>query len=158
MQYDLVKLHTLGIGQIVAFGGADRSIRAIANRETGQFSPPVILDQLVIFDFLGPDNFAVITSVLKLELHVFAGVGADLRRRRFGDRIGLGVGFEFRERKCKRAQDESGCDCERNSFHGLAPCLVVNSCRRTAPLGLSFKLYWSEPRKHVAVIYLFSAL
>ena len=128
VQFDLVKLHTLGIGQTVAFGGAGRSIRAFAIRvrEGDQFSPPIILDQLVIFDFLGPDNFAVRTIVLKLELHVFACVGADLWRRRFcdkvGDSAGLDVGFEFRKRKRKRAQDESCRDRERNSFHCFAPC------------------------------------
>jgi hypothetical protein len=124
VQFELVKLHTLGIGQVVAFGGAYRSIGAFAitGREGDHFGPPIILDQLVIFDFLCPDNLAVRTIVLKLELHVFAGVGADLWRRRFGRRVGPDVGFEFRKRDCQRAQNKRCRYCVRNSFHCFAPC------------------------------------
>jgi hypothetical protein len=80
----------------------------------------------VKFDFLGPDNFAVRTSVLKLELHVFAEVGAELRRRRFGDRIGLDFGFESRERERQRSQDKRSSYSEHNSFHGFTPFWLLN--------------------------------
>jgi hypothetical protein len=64
-----------------------------------------------IADLLDTDCRLVTAVVRKLELHIFAGLGAKLRRRRYGDRVGMDVGFEFWKRDCKRAQYDGRCDC-----------------------------------------------
>jgi len=110
---------TVGIGQVVTSGGASLSMPAITGR-VDEFGVRPGASQ-VIADLLDTDCRLVTAVVRKLELHIFASLGADLRRRRFCDRVGLDVGFEFWKRECKRAKDERSRDCERNSSHCFAP-------------------------------------
>ena len=51
----------------------------------------VISGQHCIFDLLDMDFRLITAQVRKLELHIFASAGAELRRRRVGDRLGLDV-------------------------------------------------------------------
>src|SRR5262245_29084568 len=117
------------------------SIRAIIGR-VDEFG--VILAIRSIGDLLDTDCRMVTAVVRKLELHIFAGLGAELRRRWFGDRIGPDFGFEFRKRKNKRAQDDRRYDCERNSFHCFAP--VMSLCAGRIEILSPQRLKISAPR------------
>jgi hypothetical protein len=69
------------------------------------FGLPAIIGLSEISDPLESDSSTEAMIVPKPECDPSACVGADLRRRWIGDRVGLDVGFEFRNRDCNRAQD-----------------------------------------------------
>jgi hypothetical protein len=129
---ELDQVFAFGITQVIAIGGAELAL--IANQITDVFGIPVATVAVLKFDPLEFDLSAGIVLVLEPDLDICAGV-AEWGRDWFGDWVGPDVGFKFRKRKCSRAQDERSCDCERYSFHGLAPCLVVKCYCRTGALG-----------------------
>src|SRR5262249_26959469 len=104
-KYDVGHVPPIGIGQVVTSSGASLFIRAIVFRvDVFGLRITVLTIGLLtirqgILDLLDTDLCLVYAVVRKLELHICAGLGAKLRRRWAGDRIGPDFGFEFRKRK-----------------------------------------------------------